>query len=508
MPHPQPILRRLRRLFYDPHGKLTEELAREQALDELGQLPKRRLPTRLTTSVCGYCSTGCRLSFHVQGDRVVNLSPDRHYVVNRGAACPKGWEALTPLDAHDRLRAPMLRRGNALSAVTWDEALSVFTTRMKALKERHGGDCLAFLGTGQLPTEELAFLGALARFGLGFAHGDGNTRQCMATAVTAYKQAFGFDAPPYTYADLEESDVLVFVGANPAIAHPILWQRVMRSRRSPEIVVVDPRRTETASCATLHLPLAPKSDLTLFYAVARWLIERGTIDREYIEAHTRGFDDFAEHVRGFDLPTAASQTGLPPRHIERLAELIGSGRRVSFWWTMGVNQSHQGVSLAHALIGLALMTGNIGKPGTGANSITGQCNAMGSRLFSNTSSLFGGRELQNPEHRRQVAEILDLPADSIPTETGLAYDQIVEGIFRGRIKGLWVIATNSASSWINQADAREALSRLEFLVVQDMYHSTATAELAHLLLPAAGWGEKSGTFINSERRIGVIIPRE
>jgi assimilatory nitrate reductase catalytic subunit len=195
---------------------------------------------------------------------------------------------------------------------------------------------------------------------------------------------------------------------------------------------------------------------------------------------------------------------LPPEEIERFAETIHHGRRVSFWWTMGVNQSHQGVRTAQAIINLALMTGNIGRPGTGANSITGQCNAMGSRLFSNTTNLLGGHDFANPEHRRKVAEILQIDAARIPAEGSWPYHRILEGILAGKIRGLWVVCTNPAHSWINQSQARDILSRLDFLVVQDMYHNTDTAQMAHLVLPAAGWGEKEGTFINSERRIGRV----
>jgi len=234
----------------------------------------------------------------------------------------------------------------------------------------------------------------------------------MATAVRAYKESFGFDAPPFTYADFEESDVIVLAGSNLCIAHPILWQRVLANRRSPEIVVIDPRRTETAAQATRHLAIRPKSDLVLYYGLARLLIERGQLDRDYVAAHTEGFAGFEEHVRAFTLQRTAAATGLSEAEILGFTDLIGSGKRVSFWWTMGINQGWEATRTAQAIINLALMTGNLGKPGTGA--------------------------------------------------------------------------------------------KLDFLVVQDIYHSTETAQLAHLVLPAAGWGEKEGTLINSERRIGLV----
>jgi len=494
-----------RQILHQSDGPLTRQLVRTPGGFGLGQVPERLAPDATTTAVCGFCSTGCGLEVHLKGGAAINLSPARDYPVNIGMACPKGWEALAPLRAKDRGTVPLLRNAHGeLAPVSWPVALDTFTQRMKAIQKKHGPASVAFLSTGQIPTEEMALLGALTKFGMGMVHGDGNTRQCMATAVVAYKQAFGFDAPPYSYRDFEESDVLVFVGANPCIAHPILWERVCKNSHSPEIIVVDPRRTETAMAATQHLALAPKSDLALFYGIAKCLIERGYLDQEFIARSVSGFEAFAAHVADYDLAATSEATGLAPDVIERVVDTIGRGKRVSFWWTMGVNQSHEGVRLAQALINLALITGNIGRPGTGANSITGQCNAMGSRLFSNTTNLLGGHDFGNPDHRAKIANILQIDESLIQQEDGLDYDQIMERIMAGKIKALWVVATNPAHSWINQADAQDILSRLEFLVVQDMYTSTETATRAHLYLPAAGWGEKEGTFINSERRISLL----
>jgi len=496
---------RLAQLMHAKTGPLTQELVRQPGGFGLGQVPTRLTPDATTTAVCGFCSTGCGLEIHLRNGEAINLSPARDYPVNRGTACPKGWEALTPLSAPDRATRPLVRNaGGKLVPASWDEAVGAMVSRFKKIGETHGPQSVAFLGTGQMPSEELAFLGALAKFGMGMQHGDGNTRQCMATAVVAYKQAFGFDAPPYSYADFEESDALVFVGSNLCIAHPIMWERVCKNQRKPEIVVIDPRKTETAVAATQHLALRPKSDLRLFYGIANALITRGWIDRGFIERHTSGFEAFAAAVEPYTLAATAEATGLPAAEIERLVTTIHERERVSFWWTMGVNQSHEGVRLAQAIVAIALMTGNIGRPGTGANSITGQCNAMGSRLFSNTTNLLGGHDFTRPEHREKVAGVLGIDEGRIPREGSWAYDQIMEGILAGKIRGLWIVATNTAHSWINQADAHEVLGRLDTLVVQDMYASTETVAHAHIVLPAAGWGEKEGTFINSERRFGLL----
>lgn len=486
-------------------GPLTRDLVQMPGKFGLGNVPARLAPDATTTAVCGFCSTGCGLKIHLRDGKAVNLSADDAYPVNLGMACPKGWEALSPLASDDRATAPLLRDGDGpLRPVTWDHALDAFVDGFRGVQERHGKASVAFLSTGQMATEEMAFLGALAKFGMGMVHGDGNTRQCMATAVTAYKESFGFDAPPYTYRDFEESDALVFVGSNPCIAHPIMWQRVMMNKRDPQIIVIDPRRTETAMAATHHLGIQPKSDLPLLYGIARQIIANGHVDTDFVARSTEGFEAFARFVERFDLESVAEISGIAAARIAEIAEIIGTRERVSLWWTMGVNQGHEATRTAQAIINIALMTGNIGHPGTGANSITGQCNAMGSRLFSNTTNLLGGHLFEEPAHREKVSRILDIPEEAIPRETGMDYAGIIDGIERGTIKGLWVIATNPAHSWIHLNNLKQVLENLEFLVVQDMYSTTDTARHADLVLPAAGWGEKEGTFINSERRIGRI----
>jgi assimilatory nitrate reductase catalytic subunit len=486
-------------------GPLTRELVLKPASFGLGHVPQSILPDETTRTVCGYCSTGCALNVHLREGQAVNVSPSGDYPVNLGMACPKGWESLSALQAPDRATAPLLRdRSGTTRATTWDEALSTFCERFKRIIAEHGPDSVAFLSTGQIPTEEMVLLGMLTKFGMGWRIGDSNTRQCMATAAVAYKQSFGFDAPPYTYADFEESDLIVLVGANLCVAHPILWERVLRNRRGARVVVVDPRRTETAQAANLHLAIQPKSDQALLYGLAKALIRRGAIDEAFIARSTTGFEAFANFVESWTTEKACHETGVSVRDFEQLVDWIAGSRRTSFWWTMGVNQSYQGVRTAQAIINLALMTGNIGRPGTGANSITGQCNAMGSRLFSNTSTLLGGRDFGNEGHRREVAEIVGVEPALIPDSSGPTYDQILDKVRRGEVRGLWIIATNTVHSWTQQAETRAALGKLDFLVVQDMYTTTETAQVADLLLPAAAWGEKTGTFINSERRIGLL----
>jgi anaerobic selenocysteine-containing dehydrogenase len=487
-------------------GPLTRDLVQEPGNFGLGKIPSRLKPSSTVTSICGYCATGCQLKIHLDADgRAINLTPQANYPVNLGMACPKGWQALDPLDSPDRATSPLLRdaAGN-LTPTDWPTALDTFTHKLKAIREKHGRESVAFLSTGQIPFEEMALLGCLFKFGMGFLHCDANTRQCMATAVTAYKQAFGFDAPPATYADFEESDVIVLIGANLCIAHPILWQRVMRNVRQPEIIVIDPRATETAQAATQHVAVKPKGDLPLLYALAHCILRDGRTDAAAL-AQTEGIAEFSEFVKDYSPTAVAAQTGLTVAVIEALAHRVSApGKRVSWWWTMGVNQSHEGVRTAQAIINLCLITGNIGKPGTGPNSVTGQCNAMGSRLFSNTTSLVGGHDFSDPAHREKVAAGLGVPLANIPLDYSLAYDEILAAAEAGKIKALWIVATNPFHSWIDSGRLAALREKLEFLVVQDMYHTTESAQVADLVLPAAGWGEKDGCFINSERRIGTL----
>ena len=461
------------------------------------------MPDQTKTTICSYCSIGCALEVEHNGGKT-RIRGKAGYPVNHGKACEKGLNLIEPLMSDERGTIPLFKSDAGREPLEWNDAVWLFCNRMKDIIREWGPESVAFLSTGQITTEEMALLGALAKFGMGMVHGDGNTRQCMASASVAYKQAFGFDAPPYTCEDLEESDTIVFVGANPVVAHPLLWNRIRSNKKKPKVIVVDPRRTKTAQVATHHYPLEPKTDLLLLYAVSNILIERGWIDEEFIEQHTQGFKAYRAHVAEYPAAFAAARCGLKPEQIEEFARLIHQGKNVSFWWSMGVNQSHQGVKTSEALINLALMTGNIGRPGTGANSITGQCNAMGSRLFANTTNLLGGHDFEDPRQRRKVAAILNINESRIPDRPSLPYHEILERVRQGEIKGLWIVGTNPAHTWVDLNGFEDVVEALDFLVVQDIYPNTATARMADLYLPAAASSEKEGSFINSERRIGHV----
>ena len=456
-------------------------------------------------STCNYCLIACNLDFHIEDNTIKRVTPTIDYPVNRGFCCVKGLNLDKQNTRFPNPVLPLLKNEKGeMEQISWEEAFKAFATKIKGIQEKYGQKSVAFISTGQLLTEEMALLGHIARDFLGI-DGDGNTRLCMATSVVAHKQSFGFDAPPFTMNDLELTDTMIFIGANPVVAHPILWGRARKNTQA-KIVVIDPRRSETAYNAHLYLPVRPKTDLTLLYTLANVLIEKDWIDHDYIKKYTEHFDSFKEGVSQYTLDKVETITGISASQVEALAKMIHEGKAVSFWWTMGVNQGYQAVRTAQAIINLALMTGNIGKPGTGPNSITGQCNALGSRLFSNTTGLYGGGEYTDPVRRKVVADALHMEEAQLPTKPSIPYSKIIEGINKGEIKGLWIACTNPVSSWINNEDFVSAAKKLEFFVVQDIYADTETVDYCHLLLPSTSALKKEGCIINMERRISAVTP--
>ena len=354
-------------------------------------------------STCNLCALACNIDFYVENGKIAKVSPTVDYPVNKGFCCIKGLNLDKQQTKIKARKSPLLRDENGeMKEISWEEGFKTFAKKMTSIQEKYGKESFAFLSTGQLATEEMALAGHIGRTFLG-GNGDGNTRLCMATSVVAYKQSFGFDAPPYTFNDLEHSDVIIFIGCNPVVAHPILWGKTKNNKDCIKIAI-DPRRTETVTNCDMWIDIKPKSDLTLLYTLANVLIEKGWIDNEYINKYTEDFEDFREHVKKYTLEDIEEKTGISKGRVLELAKIIHNGKRVSLWWTMGINQGYQAVRTAQAIINIALMTGNIGRLGTGANSITGQCNAMGSRLFSNTTGLYGGGEYDNEARRKKEEE--------------------------------------------------------------------------------------------------------
>ncbi|EJT6164008.1 nitrate reductase [Clostridium perfringens] len=456
-------------------------------------------------STCNYCALACNLDFYTEDGKIKRVVPTPHYPVNKGFSCIKGLNLDKQCTKFNGSKKPLLKmKDGERKAIEWKEAFDLFASKMTAIQEKYGKESIAYISTGQLPTEEMALLGHVGRSYMGI-NGDGNTRLCMASAVVAYKQSFGFDAPPYTLKDLELSDTIFFIGANPVIAHPIAWGRV-RKNKDAKIITIDPRKSETAMNSDMWIDIKTKGDLALFYTLANVLIEKGWIDQDYINNYTEGFEDFKEHVKKYTLEDVEERTGISKMRVLELAKIIHEGKRVSFWWTMGVNQSYEAVRTAQAIINLALITGNMGREGTGANSLTGQCNAMGSRMFSNTTALYGGGEYNNKERRKVVADILGMDENMLPSKPTLDYEQIIKGINKGEIKGLWVVCTNPRHSFSNNEEFKKAMKNLDFFVVQDIYEDTDSSEECDLYLPSVPAIKKEGFLINTERRLSALVP--
>ncbi|WP_143316372.1 molybdopterin oxidoreductase family protein [Clostridium sp. HBUAS56017] len=456
-------------------------------------------------STCNYCALACNLDFYVDDDRIIKVLPTKNYPVNNGFACIKGLSLDKQQTIEKESTLPRIKqKDGSFKRISWNDAYKVVADKFLELQENYGEESVAAISTGQLTLEEFALFGHVMRNYLK-TNVDGNTRLCMATSVVAHKQSFGFDAPPYTLGDAELSDTIILIGANPVIAHPVFWDRI-KNNKNKKLIVIDPRKSETAQNADYWYGIKGKTDLILLYSIANNLISKGYIDNEYISNYTERFDEFKEFVKQYTIERASKETGISEESILELVELIHNGKRVSFWWTMGVNQGYEAVRTAQAIINLALMTGNIGKPGTGANSLTGQCNAMGSRAYSNTASLYGGGDFDNIARRERIAEVLGVNESLLATKPTLTYNAIVEKIIAGEIKGLWVICTNPRHSWTNNKKFKEAMDKLEFFVVQDIYGNTDSSKDCDMYLPVVPGTKKEGTLINTERRISALRP--
>ena len=431
--------------------------------------------------------------------------------MNRGRLCAKG--ALLPaiFESDDRLLRPAIRAsgGGALAPASWDEAIKRVAGGIRSAVERHGPHSVMFYGSGQLHTEDYYLFGKLAKGFVGTNNQDTNSRLCMASTVAAYNLAFGTDSPPASYADIDQANTFLILGANIEACHPILFDRIKaRKRRAGDdvkVIVVDPRRTRTAEIADLYLPVRPGTDVALLQSLLFEIRLAGGLDEEFIAERTSGWDELAASLAGWSAERAADITGLAAQEIVDAARMIASNGPVLTMWTMGASQSTSGVDKNLALINLSLATGNIGRPGAGPFSLTGQPNAMGGREAGGLApTLPGHRLVANPEHRADVETAWGVPPGSIASRPGVTASEMVEALERGELKVVWVVATNPVASLPNSERLRAAFARAEMVVVQDAYHPTETGELADVLLPAAQWSERTGAMTNSERRICLL----
>jgi anaerobic selenocysteine-containing dehydrogenase len=470
---------------------------------DIGYTAAEKIPEKWVPTTCGYCSVGCGMFIGVREGKAVSVRGNPDHPVNQGKLCPKGLAEHQTIDVESRARYPLLRRGGKFERISWDQALSEMIDRFHSVQRKFGPRALGVVSTGQLLTEEFYALGKLVQLGFRTNNYDGNTTLCMASAVSGYKRSFGSDGPPGAYDDIEQADLVFLIGANIAENHPILCYRLEKNP-NVTLIVADPRVTKTARLADIFLPLKPRSDLALLNGIAHILVRAGLIDRAYIDTHTTGFSDLQSHLEKYPPQRVAAITGLSEELIYRTALAYGRAKAPLIGWTMGVNHSTKGAETVNAICNLSLLTGKIGRPGASPFSITGQCNAMGTREAGFASCMPGYRKFEDPADREELAQLWNLATDQLPLQRGLAYPDIIEACLHDEIKALWIIATNPIVSYPNVNVLLQALAKVEFLVVQDGFHPTPTSEFANLVLPASIWGEKEGTYTNSERRVSKV----
>ncbi len=459
-------------------------------------------------SVCNYCSTGCSIELGLNEEgKVVTSRGVADADVNRGKLCIKGILEQDLFESPGRGKVPLLRNDvhDAFSPVTWDAALDKSAEKIKEIQERYGRDSFAVVSTGQLLTEEFYTLGKLVRGCIGTNNYDGNTTLCMASAVSGYKRSFGSDGPPGCYEDFEHTDCLMAFGSNLPEQHPIIYWRLKeaREKRHFPMIVVDPRVTMLAQWADIHLPITPGTDCVLINAMLYVIFDEGLEDNGYIEAHTNGIENLREVVKGYNPKIAQKICGIDEDTIRNVARIYAKSKSAMSIWTMGINQSTHGSDGVCNINNLNLCTGNIGIPGGTSLSITGQCNAMGTREWSSCSGLPGYRLLEKPEHRDEVGEFWNVDPAFFPQKVGLKQTDIFPAIETGQIKGMWLVATNPLTSMANQPRIRKMMEKLEWLIVQDVYQDVETVEYANAYFPAAVWAEKQGCHTNTERRVNL-----
>lgn len=462
-----------------------------------------------TKSTCCYCGVGCGVIIEAEAGKITGVRGDPDHPANFGRLCTKGSTLHLTAKPDTRALFPELRRnrGELRQRASWDEALDHVAERFASIIREHGPDAVAFYISGQLLTEDYYVFNKLAKGLIGTNNVDTNSRLCMSSAVAGYKTTLGADAPPACYEDIDHTRCLFIAGSNTAYAHPILYRRIEDARaKNPDlkIVVVDPRRTDTAEAADLHLPILPGTDVALFNGMLHLMLWEGLLDTRYIQAHTTGFDALKNTVREYTPKMVADICGIKEADLMTAAQWFGTGPTLSMY-CQGLNQSTSGTDKNAALINLHLATGQIGKPGTGPLSLTGQPNAMGGREVGGMATLLSGhRDLANAGHRAEVARLWGIA--SVPEHPGKTAVEMFNGLRDGSIKAVWIACTNPAQSMPDLNSVRDALGKAELVVLQEAYHDTETTEFADVLLPATTWGEKEGTVTNSERRVTHVRP--
>jgi len=459
-------------------------------------------------AICPYCGVGCRLWAEAAYGTVLRVKGAADAPANRGGICAKGATLPQVMHPPDRLTQPHMRasRRDEFRPLPWEKAIAQTAERLASILERYGPESVAFYGSGQLDGEAAYLAVKLFKGCLGTNNTDSNSRLCMASAALGYVTSLGSDGPPTCYDDIDEADLVLVVGSNMADAHPVTFDR-LKARRGrdggrPFTVVIDPRRTKTAEQADLHIPLAPGSDVALLNLLALRLAHCGGVNDGFLRDHVDGVDEYWESLGELDEDALVEAIGAPPALVDALVQRIADSRAMLSFYCMGLGQSSAGVAKHNSLINLHLITGQIGKPGAGPFSLTGQPNAMGGRETGLLAhQLPGYRITASAEHRQDVEQYWRLPAGSISARPGLTAIEMFRGLESGKLKAVWIAATNPAASLPDLHQVRRALGRAELVIVQDVFHPTETTRLAHVLLPAANWVEKEGTSTNSERMV-------
>jgi ferredoxin-nitrate reductase len=472
--------------------------------------------TDSTKTLCPYCGVGCGLEVSSleqsgkgnnqdsQGNPIWKVVGDRAHPSSQGMVCVKGATIAESL-YKDRLEYPMMRDSlsEPFRRVSWEEAYSKIVDRLQEVRNHQGADGICMYGSGQFQTEDYYIAQKLLKGYLGTNNFDANSRLCMSSAVAGYIQSFGADGPPSCYEDLELTDCAFIIGSNTADCHPIVFNRFEKyhkKNRHVKLIVVDPRRTKTAEAADLHLAIKPGTDIDLLNGIAHLLMRWGYLDTFFIDECTKDFPLYAEIISHYPPEIVSRKCGIRIDQLEQAARYWGESQRVLSLWSMGVNQSSEGTAKVRTIINLHLMTGNIGKPGAGPFSLTGQPNAMGGREAGGLSHILPGyRLVKNAQHREEVEKLWGLPEGRISPNPGRDVWSMIRGLEEGEVGFLWIAATNPAVSMPDLKRTKAALLKSPFTVYQDAYYPTETAAYAHVLLPAAQWSEKTGTMTNSER---------
>jgi assimilatory nitrate reductase catalytic subunit len=470
------------------------------------------MSTTDTKSTCPYCGVGCGVIIESQGTQITGVRGDPDHPANFGRLCTKGstlhLTASAPITRQTRLLQPMRRerRGKTAKAISWDTALDFAATSFTQIIQEHGPDAVGFYVSGQLLTEDYYVFNKLAKGLIGTNNIDTNSRLCMSSAVAGYKQTLGADAPPACYDDINHAQCIFIVGSNTAYAHPILFRRIEDAKKNNptlKIIFCDPRKTDTAEIADLYLPIQPGTDVALFNGMLHTMLWEGWTDNAYIAAHTNGFDALKSTVREYTPELVAQTCGIKKEDLFTATKLFATSAATLSLYCQGLNQSSSGTAKNAALINLHLATAQLGKPGAGPFSLTGQPNAMGGREVGGLANLMSAhRDMANPAHRAEVAALWGV-AD-VPSKPGKTAVEMFQAAADGEIKALWIACTNPAQSMPDQATVRRALERAELVIVQEAFATTETCHYADLLLPATTWGEKDGTVTNSERRISRV----